>query len=254
LVDIIPLGSSLVAAVFAATLARQYLGRRRPYQLIWTLSMVLFSVGAFLEFVMSFVTVSGPLFDFYYVLVGPETGLLGAGVIYLLRPRIGKYIVYGVAALSACLVASVFVWPVDLTGSVLGQPGPVMTFQQWFQSSVVDGIYFSVGAFAAVPRDFTQVLNYVGSIMVIGGGLLSFVLDRRRVYALLIVAGALMNAVGGILLAFYNYPDIFLYCEFTGIVLLYLGFYASTKFISRTSKTGKVEEGLPKVPKAPLTR
>ncbi|MGA2199427.1 MAG: hypothetical protein ABSG45_05765 [Nitrososphaerales archaeon] len=235
MVDVIPLGSALVAGIFSATLARQYIARRRPYQLIWTVSMALFAIGAFLEFVMSIVTVSGPLFDFYYIMVGPETGLLGAGVIYLLRPRIGKYIVYAVIALSACLVVSVFVWPVDISGNVLGQPGPVMTFQQWFQTSVVDGIYYSVGAFSAVPRDFTQILNDAGAIMVIGGGLLSFVLDRRRTYALLIVAGALMNAIGGILLAFYNYPDIFLYCEFLGIVLLFAGFYMSTKFISKAA-------------------
>ena len=235
MVDVIPLGSAIIAGVFCATLARQYMKRRRLYQLIWTVSMAFFAIGAFLEFVMSFVTVSGPLFDFYYVLVGPETGLLGAGVVYLLRPRIGKYVLYAVIVLSACLTVSVLAYPVNISGMVTGQPGPVMSYQQWFQTSVVDGIYYSVAAFATVPRDFTQVLNYLGSIMVIGGGLLSFVLDRRRSYALVIVAGALMNAVGGILLAFYNMPDIFLYCEFLGIVLLFLGFYLSTKFISKTS-------------------
>ena len=245
MVDVIPLGSSIVACIFAATLARQYLARRRPYQLIWTVSMVFFALGAFLEFVMSFVNVSGPLFDLYYVTVGPETGLLGAGVVYLLRPKIGKYVVYGVVALSVCLLGAVVANPVSLTGEVLGQPGPIMTYQQWFSSNVVDGIYYSVGAFAAIPRDFTQVLNSLGSVLVIGGGLLSFVLDRRRAYALVIALGASMEAIGGILLAFYNYPDLFLYFEFAGIVLIYLGFVLSTKFIVRTSAPAGTAKGVP---------
>ncbi|MGA2665775.1 MAG: hypothetical protein ABSF83_12625, partial [Nitrososphaerales archaeon] len=231
--DFIPLGSATVAAVFAILLARQYAGHRRTYQLIWVVSMALFSMGAFLEFVMSFTTVSGPLFDLYYASVGPETGLLGAGVVYLLRPRIGKYVLYVVVALSACLIVSVIAYPVNINLSATAQPsGPTETYQQWFQTSVVDGIYYAVNGFGAIPRAFTQVLNYLGSILVIGGGLLSFIVDRKRTYALVIVLGASMDAIGGILLAVFNYPDLFLYFEFAGIVLLFLGFLMSARFMS----------------------
>jgi hypothetical protein len=198
--------------------------------------MALFAVGALLEFVMSAVVVTGPLFDLYYLSIGPQVGLLGAGVVYLLRPRFGKYVLYTVTALVACLVASVLLWPVDISGSVTGFPGQVMTYQQWFQSSVVYGIYFAVAAFAAVPRDITQVLNTLGAVLVVGGGALSFVVDRKRYYALLIAAGALMNAVGGILLGVLGDPSVFLYFEFIGIVLFYLGFIMSTKFVTRLVK------------------
>ena len=219
------------------SLARQYSSRRRFYQLIWTVAMVLFSLGAFLEFVMSAVTVTGPLFDLYYVSIGPETGLLGAGVVYLLRPRFGKYILYAVIALSVALVASVLVWPVDLSGLVTGMPGPALTYQQWFQSSVVYGIAFAVGAFATVPRDITMILNVAGAILVVGGGLLSFVVDRRRYYALLIAAGALMNAIGGILLGILGIPGVFFYFEFFGIVLFFLGFLMSSRFVTKRDAT-----------------
>jgi hypothetical protein len=69
----------------------------------------------------------------------------------------------------------------------------------------------------------------------VGGGILSYVVDRRRRYALVIALGALMNAIGGILLAFLNYPDLFLYFEFLGIVLLFLGFLMSSTFVSRSA-------------------
>lgn len=127
----------MVAGVFAITLARQYLSRRKLHQLIWTVSMSLFALGAFLEFVMSFAVVTGPLFDLYYVSIGPETGLLGAGVVYLMRRRLGEYVLYVVGVLSACLIVSVLIWPVNISGLVLGAPGPAMTYQQWFQTSAV---------------------------------------------------------------------------------------------------------------------
>lgn len=235
MLEVVPLGSALVAGAFAITLARQYYHRRKPHQLIWTVSMSLFAVGAFLEFVMSFAVVTGPLFDLYYVSIGPETGLLGAGVVYLMNRRLGEYVLYVVGVLSACLIVSVLIWPVNISGVVPGAPGPAMTYQQWFQTSAVYGIYFAVSAFAAVPRDLTMILNSLGAVLVVGGGLLSFVLDRRRYYALLIAAGALMNAIGGILLGVLGIPDVFFYFEFLGIILLFVGFLLSSRFVFKTT-------------------
>ena len=247
MVELIPLGSAVVAGVFAVALARQYSSRRRLYQLIWTVGMALFALGAFLEFVMSAVTVTGPLFDLYYVSIGPETGLLGAGVVYLLRPRLGKYVLYAVITLSAALMISVAVWPVDLSGVVTGVSGPALTYQQWFQSSVVYAISFAVGAFAAIPRDITMVLNVAGAVLLVGGGLFSFVVDRRRYYALLIAAGALNNAIGGILLGILGVPGVFFYFEFLGIVLFFLGFLMSSRYVSKVTPSG-TSQGLVPAP------
>ena len=197
--------------------------------------MVLFSLGAFLEFVMSLVTVTGPLFDFYYFLIGPEVGLLGAGVLYLIRPRVGRYLLYFVAAASAALLVSILIWPVELTG--LAASSPATTYQQEFHSSVVNGISYAVSAFNGIPRGITMVLNSAGAILVVGGGVYSWAADRRRRYALVITLGALMNAIGGILLGILNFPDVFFYFEFLGIVLLFLGFVLSTRFMVRTAST-----------------
>jgi len=232
--EFISLGSAVTAAAFAVMLARQYLSRKKFYQLIWTVSMSLFALGAFLEFVMSGVNVNAPLFDFYYVIIGPQVGLLGAGVVYLLRPRLGKYVLYFVALLSASLIVSVLLSPTNITGLVAGTPTPLETYQQWFQSSVVYGIYYAVAAVNTAPRDLTQVLDYLGAVLVIGGGLLSFAIDRRRKYALLLALGALMNAIGGILLGVLGDPDVFLYFEFFGIVLFFLGFLMSSRFDPRS--------------------
>ena len=154
-----------------------------------------------------------------------------------MKPRFGKYALYVVLVFSAALLASVLIWPVDISGTVTGVPGSVMTYQQWFQSSVVYGIYYAVAAFAMIPRDITQALNSLGTILVVGGGVLSFVLDRKRYYALLIALGALMNAIGGIMLGVLGDPDVFLYFEFIGIVIFYLGFVMSSRFVFRAMPT-----------------
>jgi hypothetical protein len=249
LFELVPLGSAVVSSVFTVHLAKQYFDRRKLHQIIWTISMALFATGAYLEFLMSVIPVSGPLFDVYYLSIGPQVGLLGAGVVYLLRPRFGRYVLYTVLILVVALLGAVLVWPVDISGNVTGVPGPVMSYQQWFQTSTVYGIYFAVAAFAQVPRDITQVLNSLGAILVIGGGVLSFVIDRRRYYAVLIAAGALMNAVGGILLGILGDPSVFLYFEFLGIVLFYLGFILSSRFTLRPKSlqggSGAMQVGSP---------
>ena len=89
-----------------------------------------------------------------------------------------------------------------------------------------------------------MVLNTLGAVLVVGGGVLSFVLDRRRHYALLIAAGALANAIGGILLGILGIPDLFFYFEFLGIILLFLGFLLSSRFVSRTRAPSEAMQGL----------
>ena len=197
--------------------------------------MVLFCLGAFVEFIMSLTTVTGPLFDLYYVLIGPEVGLLGAGVLYLVRPRVGRFLLSSVAVLSAVLLVAVLVWPVNLSG--LATTFPATTYQQEFQSSVVNGISDAVSTFNQVPRGITMILNSIGAILVIGGGIYSWIVDRRRRYALIITLGALMNAAGGILLGILNYPDVFFYFEFLGILLLFLGFVQSNRFVAGVDAT-----------------
>ena len=143
------------------------------------------------------------------------------------------FLVVAAAALSACLVVSVAIWPVNLSGLVAGLSPPA-TYQQEFQSSVPNAISYAVSAFAAVPRGITMVLSVAGAILVVGGGILSFVLDRRRTYALVIALGALMDAVGGILLGIFGDPEVFFSFEFLGILFLFLGFLMSSRGAFRT--------------------
>jgi len=180
--------------------------------------MVLFTLGAFLEFLMNPGVVGPSLvtIKMYYLAVGPQVSLLGTGVVLLMSPKWGRRALALVVALSAILIALGAIVSIDVTQIATS-----------FQSSVVFGIVALDQSFPPSVRFVTEALNTYGAITLIGGSLVSFLLDRRRTYALLIVLGGLLNAVGGILLGIFSSPDLFLEFELLGAVALFSGFFVS---------------------------
>ena len=92
---VLPLLSSLLSFVFALFLLDQWLERRRPYQLIWTIGMVWYGISAGTEFWGGAFGWSEPVYRVWY-LVGAVyvASWLGLGTMHLLgRTRFG----YGAA-------------------------------------------------------------------------------------------------------------------------------------------------------------
>jgi hypothetical protein len=91
----LPLASSLLSFVFALFLLDQWRERRKPYQLIWTIGMLMYGVSAGTEFLGGALGWSEPLYRAWY-LTGAVwvAGWLGLGTMYLLaKTRFG----YGAA-------------------------------------------------------------------------------------------------------------------------------------------------------------
>ena len=87
----LPLASSTLSFVFAATLLDQWRERRRPYQLIWAIGMLWYGLSAGTEFLGGAFGWSEPLYRLWY-LIGAVwvAGWLGLGTVYLLgRTRFG---------------------------------------------------------------------------------------------------------------------------------------------------------------------
>lgn len=231
MVTFIPLGTTIISSAFTVILARQYLERRKVHQLIWTVAMGLFTLGTFVEFMMSteLVGASALFFKLYYLSIGPQVGLLGAGVIYLLAPKWGRILLYTVLGLSATLLATGITVNVDLTA-----------FQSSFQTSVAHGIREGVRAFPLHVRIFTILLNSLGGTLLIGGALFSFAVNRKRIYALFIAGGGILNVIGGYLLGIVGNPNVFFEFEFLGAVLLFTGFMMSYR--SRVGAPLGIEE------------
>lgn len=180
--------------------------------------MLLFTLGAFLEFLMN-PDIFGPsdlLVKLYYLTVGPQVSLLGTGVLLLISPRWGRRLLAVVVALSTALVITGSAAPVDVT-----------QVMESFQKSVVFGISAAAESFPRLVRLLTVALNIYGAVALIGGSLFSFVKDRHRTFALLIAVGGLLNAVGGTSLGILGDPEIFLGFELLGAVALFAGFLVS---------------------------
>jgi hypothetical protein len=100
----LPLASSLLSFVFAVFLLDQWRERRRPYQLIWTIGMLMYGVSAGTEFLGGALGWSEGLYRAWY-LTGAVwvAGWLGLGTMYLLaKTRFG----YGAAI--SLLLAGLF--------------------------------------------------------------------------------------------------------------------------------------------------
>jgi hypothetical protein len=101
---VLPLVSSLLSFVFALFLLDQWMERRKPYQLIWTLGMLWYGIAAGTEFLGGAFGWSEPLYRAWY-LTGAVwvAGWLGLGTMFLLaRTR------FGYLAAVAVLLAGVF--------------------------------------------------------------------------------------------------------------------------------------------------
>jgi hypothetical protein len=153
----LPLTSSLLSFVFALFLLDQWRERRRSYQLIWTLGMLMYGVSAGTEFLGGAFGWSEPLYRAWY-LTGAVwvAGWLGLGTMYLLaKTRFG----YG-AAVSVVLAG-------------------IFTFLSWRKNDYPDSgaspyIYLVIAVVAAAAiaietyRAKGSWANLAGGLIVIG--------------------------------------------------------------------------------------
>jgi len=218
LITYIPLVTTVISGALTTLLWIQYRSRRKLHQLVWAVAMGLFTLGALLEFLMNpgIVGPSVVIIKMYYLIVGPQVSLLGTGVVLLMSPKWGRRALAVVVVLSAILIVLGAMVSIDVSQVVAS-----------FQSSVVFGIMALDQSFPSSVRLVTEGLNTYGAIALVGGSLVSFLLDRRRMYALLIVLGGLLNAIGGILLGIFSNPDLFLEFELFGAIALFAGFFMS---------------------------
>ena len=106
---VLPFLSSLLSFVFAALVGDQWLRRRQPYQLVWTVGLILFGLGAAIEVLGGALGWSEPLYRGWYLFGAfGVAASLGLGTIYLLnRTRFGYFVAFSflAAALFSYLTA-----------------------------------------------------------------------------------------------------------------------------------------------------
>ncbi|MEO8246603.1 MAG: hypothetical protein ABI622_05725 [Chloroflexota bacterium] len=91
---LLPLLSSALSFVFAAFVADQWLRRRQPYQLVWTIGLLWYGISAGTEFLGSAFGWNEGIYRIWY-LIGAfgVAAYLGLGTVYLLnRTRFGYFV------------------------------------------------------------------------------------------------------------------------------------------------------------------
>ncbi|GCE19790.1 hypothetical protein [Dictyobacter kobayashii] len=220
-----PLINVLVTGIFAFVILRQYISRRRSYQLYWSISLLMAFVATLAYMAMLMVgPTSEPgtyFFRLYYALGGTiMPSWLGMGSIALIsKPRVSRAFVGFLLLLS--LIAGTFVLDatIDMArlSHIAGTPGT---------GTLQPGPWLVM----------TILLNTLGVVAVAGVALLSgWKMLRKQARMgeirtsnilwanIFIFTGAILNAAAGTLARFLGLDSIFWLIMALGWIVLFLG-------------------------------
>jgi len=202
--------SALVSAVFALVMGARYLRRRRPHQLTWTIGLALFAAAAVAGALARMGGATDTEYRVFYLFGAIlNVAWLALGTLFLLAPRIARWAVWGVLALTVVAAVAVFTSPVDLSAAVDTGRG--------FGES-------------PLPRILAGIGSGVGSVILVGGALWSAWVflsrrheGRRALGNVIIAVGVLVAAAGGTA-AFTGATGVVEWTNFVGVTLIFIGF------------------------------
>lgn len=211
---VIPAISSIVSLVFALVVLDQFFARRKPYQLVWAIGLFMYFLSTGTEFWVGVWGLNQVVYRMWY-LIGAifVAAYLGMGTLYLLLRRRTSHTIMAVLVLASLYaIFRVSTASVDLS-----------------TISTLTG--------AAMPKDvrlLTPFFNSFGTFALVGGAIYSAVIFwRRRILPhrvlsnILIAAGAILPATGGLFIRFGGGIITFFILELIGIIIIFIGFLRS---------------------------
>jgi hypothetical protein len=210
---LLSLATVAVSLFLALWVGRQWLARRRPHQLAWTVAFVLFTIGVACQLAAALIGWSGPLYRTWY-LSGAllAAAWLGHGTVLLLTgARTARRLTTLLAGASVVAGGIVLAAPVDIA---LGTAGGVA----------------SGAGFPGQVRLLTPLFNVYGTAaLVIGAalGLSRYVWSggngRRTAGTVVIGVGVLVIALGGTL-SRAGIPEALYVSELVALLVILAGF------------------------------
>ncbi len=213
----IPVCTTVLSFAFAWVVFQRFRLRRTPHLLWWSIGILTFGVGTFTEAFTAIVGWHEPVFRAWYITGALLGGApLAQGTVYLLLPRKTADRI-AIAVTAFILVASLFAILTPIDGSIAEE--------HKLSPKVIDWTWI---------RAFSPFINTYAAIFLIGGAIYSAIKFKRsgdqpeRVKAnVLIAAGAILPGIGGSFTR-AGYTEVLYVTEFTGIILIYLGYRLST--------------------------
>jgi hypothetical protein len=202
--------STIVSAVFAVLVLARFARRRRSWELLWGVGLLMFAIAAGAGYLARTGGATEAEYRLFYLFGAIlNVAWLALGTVALLAPRATRAAVAAVALLSVVAAYAVFVSPVDLSAAIDTGRG--------FQES-------------PLPRIFAGLGSGVGSVVLIGGALWSAWVyfrhqrnGRRAIANVLIAAGVLVAAIGGTA-TFAGGAGLIEATNLIGISLMFVGF------------------------------
>lgn len=214
----IPIGTTAVSMVFAWVVYRRYREKESaPHLLWWSLGIFVYGLGTFTEGFTSLFGWHESIFKTWYI-VGALLGgaPLAQGTVYLLvKRKTADRMAIGLV--TAVVICSVFVILTPIDRSVVQEHKLAGDVMEW-----------------TWVRWLTPFLNLYAFIFLVGGAAYSAFKfhenqeNRRMVANIFIAVGALLPGIGGSFTVF-GHTEVLYVTEFIGIVLVYIGYRASTE-------------------------
>lgn len=211
-----PLITTLISLFFTTSVFRQYLRRRKIYQLIWGTGLLIFSFTTLFEFISEINRWDILMYKAYYILIASLVAILGLGTVYLFNRRAGRYLTLYFAVVITVLI--------------------ILTLNADVSSEKLKERIIGGSAMPAGVRMVSPFLTIPGSIALIGGALYSWYIARRS-YNLFIAIGALLVASGGGLSRFGMEWALYI-LELLGVAVMYIGFIKSEEAMTRQKRQG----------------
>ena len=218
------IATTAISLVFASVVGSQYVSRLRPHQLVWSIALLIFGIGAFCQFLAEDAGWTPTLYRmWYYTGAMLAAAYLGQGTVYLMAPRRFAHVTLVILiALSSAGLSLVAVLPVDLERAVT-------------PNGVTGNGLPTLLLLLLIP------LNTYGTVALVGGGLWSVVRTRRDRASWRRAAGPLLIAVGGLTVALggtanrLGVPGLLYLTEMLGVGLIFGGYLLTMAATQRAS-------------------
>lgn len=223
----VSIGAAILSVFFTAIVLGAFFDRRKPYNLMWGVGLLMFTLVMCVQVVAELGGWTDGLFRAWYVLGTSLVAFLGAGSVYIAHRRLGHaFAAYVLVMFLAFLAVAATSATNSAAIAGFGQPDPVT-------GAIVSpsGLGWATGT----PRLFSPLFTIPGSATLIGIALLGLVRYRLK-YNAYIAGGAIVLAVGTGL-ARYGNPSFIYGAEFAGIALMFVGFLKAVEWAREHRQT-----------------
>ena len=222
MIHVLPFISTLVVFVFAYFVLQRYRQRGGMHTLLWGLGFVMYGLGTFAEAYLAFGYSSFILHSWYLFGAILTPAWLGQGTVFLLVRRRNVANILLIVLIIASVFTAVHVFSLPTQDALYDVAKPV------------SAQYKDIMARTSLTTTLLAVFAAYGTLALVGGALYSaYIFWRKRILPqrvlgnVLLAAGALSPAMGGVLVT-RGLGDFLFISELLGAIIMFIGFRLAT--------------------------